>query len=151
MILNIIEEKELPVYGDGKQIRDWIYVDDHNEAVWKILMKGKTGETYNIGGESEWENIKLLHKLIDIVSHKAQLNAESIKQHIKYVSDRPGHDRRYAIDCTKIKNKLRWKKRLSFEEGLLNTVDWYLKNTEWIQTVRSGEYRNWINKNYKNR
>ena len=114
-------------------------------------MKGKTGETYNIGGESEWENIKLLHKLIDIVSHKTQLNTESIKQHIKYVSDRPGHDRRYAIDCTKIKNKLRWKKRLSFEEGLLNTVDWYLKNTEWIQTVRSGEYRNWINKNYKNR
>ena len=151
MILSIIEEKELPVYGDGKQIRDWIYVDDHNDAVWKILMKGKTGETYNIGGESEWENIKLLHKLIDIVSHKAQLNTESIKQHIKYVSDRPGHDRRYAIDCTKIKNKLRWKKQLSFEEGLLSTVDWYLKNTEWIQTVRSGEYRNWINKNYKNR
>lgn len=151
MILNIIEKKELPVYGDGKQIRDWIHVDDHNSAIWKILTEGKIGETYNIGGESEWTNIDLLHKIITIVSGKLNIDENDVLKTVTHISDRPGHDRRYAIDCTKIKNELGWKAEFDFEKGLENTVDWYLENTEWIQTVLSGEYRKWIDKNYSKR
>jgi len=151
MILNMLEEKNLPVYGDGKQIRDWIHVEDHNAAVRLILQNGKPGETYNIGGENEWENIRLLHKLIEIVCDKAGLNKNTVTQTITHVTDRLGHDRRYAIDCTKIKNELNWKRQFDFETGLANTVDWYLNNKEWIDNVRSGEYRNWIQKNYTRR
>ncbi|MGP1523612.1 MAG: dTDP-glucose 4,6-dehydratase [Treponema sp.] len=151
MILNMLEGKKLPVYGDGKQIRDWIHVEDHNAAVRLILQNGKSGETYNIGGENEWENIRLLHKLIEIVCDKAGLNKDTVMQTITHVTDRLGHDRRYAIDCTKIKNELNWKRQFDFETGLANTVDWYLNNKEWIDNVRSGEYRNWIQKNYTRR
>lgn len=151
MILNMLEGKKLPVYGDGKQIRDWIHVEDHNAAVRLILQNGKPGETYNIGGENEWENIRLLHKLIEIVCDKAALNRDAITQTITHVTDRLGHDRRYAIDCTKIKKELNWKRQFDFETGLANTVDWYLNNKEWIDNVRSGEYRNWIQKNYTRR
>ena len=151
MILNMLEGKKLPVYGDGKQIRDWIYVEDHNAAVRLILQNGKPGETYNIGGENEWENIRLLHKLIEIVCDKAGLNRDAVMQTITHVTDRLGHDRRYAIDCTKIKNELNWKRQFDFETGLANTVDWYLNNQAWIDNVRSGEYRNWIQKNYTQR
>lgn len=151
MILNMLEGKNLPVYGDGKQIRDWIHVEDHNEAVRLILKNGKVGETYNIGGENEWENIKLLNKLIQIVCKKTGLNEKNIIKTITHVTDRLGHDRRYAIDCTKIKNELDWKRNFDFETGLENTVDWYLNNKKWIENVRSGEYRNWIEKNYKER
>lgn len=151
MILNILEGKPLPVYGDGKQIRDWIHVEDHNNAVWLIMQKGRVGETYNIGGENEWVNRALLHKLIEIVCKKASLNAESVKNTITHVTDRLGHDKRYAIDCTKIKNELNWKRTFDFEIGLENTVDWYIHNEKWVNNVRSGEYRNWIKENYAQR
>ena len=151
MILNMLSGKPLPVYGDGKNIRDWLFVEDHNTAVWAIVNGGKTGEKYNIGGENEWENITLLHKLIDIVAGKAGLDAGTIRSTITYVKDRPGHDRRYAIDCSKLKRELAWKQSVTFEEGLSRTVDWYLANGEWVKQVQSGEYRKWIDSNYEKR
>ena len=151
MILNMLEGKPLPVYGDGMQIRDWIHVEDHNRAVQLIMQKGRVGETYNIGGENEWANIKLLHKLIAIVAEKAGLNREKVIALITHVTDRLGHDRRYAIDCTKIKTELGWTRTFNFETGLAHTVDWYLQNKDWVTNVRSGEYRNWIEQNYSKR
>ncbi|MCL1931030.1 MAG: dTDP-glucose 4,6-dehydratase [Treponema sp.] len=151
MILNMLEGKPLPVYGDGKNIRDWLYVEDHNAAVWTIMRNGKAGETYNIGGENEWENIKLLNVLIDIVAAQANLNAAKIRDTITFVKDRPGHDRRYAIDCSKLKRDLNWKQTLSFEEALTRTVTWYLANPQWTETIRSGEYHRWLEKNYVER
>ena len=151
MILNMIEGKPLPVYGDGRNIRDWVYVEDHNEAVWTIMNNGCAGETYNIGGENEWENIVLLNRLIDIVAEESRKRADSFKSLIIYVKDRPGHDRRYAIDCSKLKRELMWKQRFSFDEGLRETVRWYLDNQGWCARVRSGEYRTWIEKNYSER
>jgi len=151
MILNILEGKPLPIYGDGKNIRDWLYVEDHNDAVWTIINKGKLGENYNIGGENEWENIKLLNELIEIISKKIDKNIDSIKETITYVKDRPGHDRRYAIDCTKIKNELGWRQSIEFYKGLEITVSWYLNNIKWVDYIRSGEYKEWINKNYEYR
>ncbi len=151
MILNILSGKPLPVYGDGKNIRDWLYVEDHNTAVWTIVNQGKTGEKYNIGGENEWENITLLKKLIDIVSRKARLDSAKVLSTITYVKDRPGHDRRYAIDCSKLKRELGWKQSVTFDEGLERTVDWYLANKKWVESVQSGEYRKWIDNNYGKR
>jgi dTDP-glucose 4,6-dehydratase len=151
MILNMLEKKPLPVYGDGKNIRDWVYVEDHNRAVWSVMQKGRAGEKYNIGGENEWENIKLLDVLIGIVADKAGLDPEKIKETITYVKDRPGHDRRYAIDCTKIKQELGWKQTVTFEEGLVRTADWYLDNPQWVESIRSGEYLKWVEKNYEER
>ncbi|MCL2763697.1 MAG: dTDP-glucose 4,6-dehydratase [Treponema sp.] len=148
MINNMLEGKPLPVYGDGKNIRDWLYVEDHNIAVWEIMQKGRAGEKYNIGGENEWENIKLLDKLIDIVAEKSKTAPDKIRATITYVKDRAGHDRRYAIDCTKIKNELKWKQTVDFETGLKKTVDWYLSNSNWINQIKSGEYQKWIDKNY---
>lgn len=151
MILNMLEGKPLPVYGDGKNIRDWVYVEDHNEAVWTIMNRGRSGETYNIGGENEWENITLLHRLIAIVAEESGRNPDSLEALITYVKDRPGHDRRYAIDCSKLKNELGWKQRFSFDSGLRATVRWYLNNPTWCSHVRSGEYRTWIDNNYIHR
>jgi dTDP-glucose 4,6-dehydratase len=151
MILNMLEGKPLPVYGDGKNIRDWVYVEDHNSAVWAVMQKGITGEKYNIGGETEWENIRLLHALIEIVSESAGLDAEKVRSTITYVKDRPGHDRRYAIDCSRIKRELDWKRGVSFEEGLGRTVDWYLSNAAWVDSIRSGEYQRWLEQNYGGR
>jgi dTDP-glucose 4,6-dehydratase len=128
-----------------------VYVEDHNEAVWAVIQRGAAGEKYNIGGENEWENIKLLHTLIDIVSEKAAQDAEQIRSTITYVTDRPGHDRRYALDCSKIKRELGWQRRVSFEEGLAKTVAWYLSNTEWVESIRSGEYQSWLERNYTGR
>jgi dTDP-glucose 4,6-dehydratase len=151
MILNMLEGKALPVYGDGKNIRDWVYVEDHNSAVWTVMQRGLSGEKYNIGGENEWENIKLLDSLIAIVSAKAGLDPEKVRGTISYVKDRPGHDRRYAIDCSRIKGELGWKQGLDFEEGLGRTADWYLTNTAWVDKIRSGEYREWVKRNYGER
>jgi len=151
MILNMLEGKPLPVYGDGKNIRDWLYVEDHNAAVWTIMRNGTAGETYNIGGENEWENIKLLNVLIDIVAAQTNRDPAKIRDTITYVKDRPGHDRRYAIDCTKLKRDLAWKQTLSFEEALTRTVTWYLANPQWIENIRSGEYQHWVEKNYRER
>ncbi len=151
MILNMLEGKPLPVYGDGKNIRDWLYVADHNAAVWTIMTRGTIGETYNIGGENEWENIRLLHRLIEIVAEETGKSVRELEGLITFVKDRPGHDRRYAIDCSKLKNELGWKQSVSFDEGLRHTVRWYLDNPEWIASVRSGAYRAWIATNYENR
>ena len=151
MILNMLEGKPLPVYGDGKNIRDWLYVEDHNAAVWTIMRNGTAGETYNIGGENEWENIKLLNVLIDITAAKAKLDPAKVRDTITFVKDRPGHDRRYAIDCSKIKRDLGWKQTASFEEGLARTVAWYLANPQWIESIRSGDYQRWVEKNYSKR
>jgi dTDP-glucose 4,6-dehydratase len=141
MILCMLEGKPLPIYGDGENVRDWIHVEDHNRGVWAILKGGRTGGKYNIGGENEWENIRLLLTLIDIVSEKAGLDPEKVRGTITFVKDRPGHDRRYAIDCSRIKQELRWSRRIDFEEGLARTVDWYVSHPEWIEHIRSGEYR----------
>ena len=151
MISNIRDGKPLPVYGKGDNIRDWIYVEDHNRAVWLIVNKGRTGQKYNIGGENEWQNIKLLHKVIELAAEKLGKPVSEIEKTITYVKDRPGHDKRYAIDCTKIKTELGWQRKMTFEEGLNATVDWYLKNTEWVNHILSGEYTKWIDANYKSR
>lgn len=151
MILNMQEGKNLPVYGEGKNIRDWIYVEDHNRAVWQIVKDGITGQKYNIGGENEWQNIKLLDKLIELTTKEAGLNADDVRKTIVHVKDRPGHDARYAIDCAKIKKELGWERKMTFEEGLTLTVKWYLSHKEWIERVQSGEYLKWIDSNYAGR
>ncbi|MDR0412108.1 MAG: dTDP-glucose 4,6-dehydratase [Treponema sp.] len=151
MILNLKERKPLPVYGDGRNVRDWIHVDDHNRAVWRILQCSKIGESYNIGGENEWENIRLIQTLIEIVAKAVGADADDLNRLVAFVKDRPGHDRRYAMNCTKIKRELNWERVIDFEEGLVKTVDWYLGNIEWVDGVRSGAYRCWIEKNYKER
>ncbi len=151
MINNIKTGKNLPVYGDGLNIRDWVYVEDHNRAVWLIVKNGKTGEKYNIGGENEWTNIKLLKEVIKLEANELGLSKDDVEKTITFVKDRPGHDRRYAIDCTKIKKELGWERKVTFEEGLLFTIQWYLKNTDWVDNILSGEYRNWIENNYDKR
>lgn len=148
MISNIRDGKSLPVYGKGDNIRDWIYVEDHNRAVWLIVSKGAAGEKYNIGGENEWQNIRLLHKVIELTAAETGKSVDEIERTITYVKDRPGHDKRYAIDCSKIKRELGWERRMTFEEGLLATVRWYLANPEWVNHILSGDYKNWIQKNY---
>ena len=151
MISNIRDGKNLPVYGEGLNIRDWIYVEDHNRAVWQIVNDGKTGEKYNIGGENEWQNIKLLHKVIELTSTEVGKSAAEVEKTIVHVKDRPGHDARYAIDCTKIKKELGWERKMTFEQGLSMTVKWYLTHPDWVNHILSGEYKNWINRNYSDR
>ncbi len=148
MILNMLSGKPLPFYGDGKNIRDWLYVEDHNSALWTIMRKGEVGRDYNIGGENEWENIRLLSRLIEIVAEETGADPETYRSLITYVKDRPGHDRRYAIDCSRIKSELGWRQAHSFDEGLRDTVRWYLTNPGWCERVRSGEYRSWLDRNY---
>lgn len=126
MISNIRDGKELPVYGDGLNVRDWIYVEDHVRAVWLIVNKGRVGERYNIGGGNEWTNINLLHKIIELTSAECALDAADVEKTIRFVSDRPGHDRRYALDCSKLRDELGWQPAVSFEEGLRRTVAWYV-------------------------
>ena len=141
MILKILEKKALPVYGDGKNIRDWLYVEDHCSAIWEILNKGRIGDTYNIGGENEWENIKLVNLLCEKIERLMEKDKDYYKRLITFVEDRPGHDRRYAINCDKIKRELGWKQQYNFEEGLEITIKWYMNNRDWVNRVRSGEYR----------
>ncbi|MBA7612722.1 dTDP-glucose 4,6-dehydratase [subsurface metagenome] len=149
MILNILEEKPLPVYGDGKNVRDWLYIEDHCSAIWEILKKGEVGETYNIGGENEWENIKLVNYLCEKIAKIKGKDKDYYKRLITFVKDRPGHDRRYAINCDKIKKELGWGRQFDFEEGLDSTIKWYINNQVWVDRVRSGEYKNWLEKNYR--
>lgn len=151
MILNMLEGKALPVYGDGLNIRDWLYVQDHCEAVYKIITEGKEGQTYNIGGQNEWTNIDLVTRLCEIVGRLTDKDPEEYKRLITFVKDRPGHDRRYAINCDKIKEHLNWSPSVSFTEGLTLTVKWYLQNMTWVQKVKSGEYQNWLKQNYSDR
>lgn len=149
MILNALEGKALPVYGDGKNVRDWLYVRDHCRAIWMIVNKGRRGEIYNIGGDSEMQNIDVVQSIIELVDQLAgPLEGGTRDKLITYVQDRPGHDRRYAIDCSKLKKELSWEPEESFATGLRKTVQWYLENMDWVNRVRSGEYKQWIDKHY---
>ena len=151
MILNMLEGKPLPVYGDGRNIRDWLYVEDHAAAIWRIMTLGRTGEKYNVGGHSEWENIRLVRALCAAVSRRTGKSPADYEKLITHVKDRPGHDRRYAIDSSKIEKELDWRPFVTFDEGLDRTVRWYLEHQEWVSHVRSGEYTDWIRKNYQER
>jgi dTDP-glucose 4,6-dehydratase len=149
MILNAFEGKPLPVYGDGLNVRDWLYVRDHCTAIWTIMKKGVRGETYNIGGSNELENIKLVKMICDILDeHKRLSDNHPRKELITFVTDRPGHDRRYAIDFGKLKSTLGWSPEESFESGIKKTIQWYLDNSDWIDRVKSGEYQSWVKEHY---
>jgi len=151
-IFNIIGENPVPVYGDGKNIRDWIYVIDHCEALISLLDRGKPGETYNIGAGAERKNIEVVHRLCDILDERLGRGIKiSSRGLIRFVTDRPGHDRRYAIDASKIHKDIGWKAAYSFDKALAATVDWYLKHDEWVESVKSGAYRKWIKLNYETR
>ncbi len=150
-INNIINNKPLPVYGKGENIRDWLYVVDHARAIDVVFHKGKNGETYNIGGHNEWTNIDLIRVLCAIMDHKLGREFGTSENLITYVTDRAGHDLRYAIDATKIKEDLGWMPSLQFEEGLEKTVDWYLNSTAWLKNVTSGDYQKYYDKQYQNR
>ena len=149
MILNALEGKPLPVYGDGKNVRDWLYVEDHCSAIWEIIRRGKEGDTYNVGGNCEMENLSLVEMICDTIDAKTAQNSEkSRRELISFVKDRPGHDRRYAIDAAKIKNELGWEPLTPIKQGIDLTIDWYLNNTAWVEHVKSGEYREWIKRHY---
>ncbi len=151
IIHNIIHQKPLPVYGKGENVRDWLYVEDHARAIDDVFHKGKIGETYNIGGFNEWKNIDVVKLLCNILDRKLNRSEGESEQLIQFVTDRAGHDLRYAIDSTKITNELGWRPSLQFEEGLVKTVDWYLNNSEWLNNVTSGNYQNYYNSMYANR
>ncbi len=148
-IYNIINNKPLPIYGKGENIRDWLYVEDHVRAIDIIFHKGKTGETYNVGGHNEWTNIDLVKELCRQMDEKLGREKGESAKLITYVKDRAGHDLRYAIDATKLKNELGWEPSLQFEEGISKTIDWYLKNTGWLNDVTSGAYREYYAGQYK--
>ena len=149
MILNALEGKPLPVYGDGKNVRDWLYVTDHCDAIWKIMRDGQRGATYNIGGNTEMPNLAVVEKICDILDEiAANRNNGPRRELITFVTDRPGHDRRYAIDFSKIKEELGWTPIESFETGIRKTINWYLGNMQWVQRVQSGEYQTWIKQHY---
>ena len=147
-INNIIEKKSLPVYGDGNYTRDWLYVKDHALAIDLILHKGKIGSMYNIGGFNEWKNIDLIKLLCQLLDDKLNQPIGTSDKLITYVKDRPGHDKRYAIDANKIKNELGWQPSVNFEQGLNETIDWYLENTQWLKNVTSGNYQQYYEKMY---
>jgi dTDP-glucose 4,6-dehydratase len=152
IILNILEKNPLPVYGDGKNVRDWLYVIDHCNALVQVLDQGRPGETYNIGGGAERQNIEIVHLLCDLLDARlGRSGRESSRSLINFVTDRPGHDRRYAIDATKISNELGWTPEYVFEEALKTTIDWYMDHSDWVESVRTGEYRQWIEMNYEDR
>jgi dTDP-glucose 4,6-dehydratase len=151
MILNALNNKPLPVYGKGENIRDWLYVEDHCEAIWTVIQKGNIGETYNIGGNNEWKNIDIVNKICDILAEELKKNSLEFKKLITFVKDRPGHDLRYAIDSTKIKNELDWQPEETFETGLKKTIRWYLNNKTWIDSIKTGAYKTWLANNYNNR
>jgi dTDP-glucose 4,6-dehydratase len=151
MILNAIERKPLPVYGKGQNVRDWLYVGDHCDAIWAVIEKGRVAETYNVGGNNEVKNIDVVHKLCRILAEETTADEAELLSLVTYVADRPGHDHRYAIDATKLHEECGWTPRETFDTGLRKTVRWYLENEEWVRTVRSGEYRKWIDTNYGNR
>lgn len=147
VILNALEGKSLPIYGKGDQIRDWLYVDDHAKALYKVVTEGKVGETYNIGGHNEKKNIEVVQAICDLLDVLVP-KEKSYKDQIIYVADRPGHDRRYAIDASKMSNELNWKPEETFESGIRKTVEWYLSNNNWVNNVRSGSYQGWIEQQY---
>lgn len=150
VILNALDGKPLPVYGKGNQIRDWLYVEDHARALYKVVTEGVIGETYNIGGHNEKQNIEVVKTICKILDElKPQANAQPYEALITYVKDRPGHDLRYAIDASKISQELGWEPEETFETGIRKTVEWYLSNSDWVAHVKSGDYKTWINKQYQ--
>jgi len=143
MISRALANQHLPVYGDGRQVRDWIHVQDHCQALDTILRKGKEGEVYNIGGECELENITVARKILNALGRSEEL--------LKFVSDRPAHDRRYALDCSKLKESLGWKPTWNFDRGLAETIDWYRANSSWLEEILNGEYREYFDRHYVRR
>jgi dTDP-glucose 4,6-dehydratase len=151
VIHNALAGKPLPIYGDGQQVRDWLYVRDHCSAIRRVLEAGRVGETYNVGGWNEKPNLDVVHTLCAILDELSpRADAKPYAEQITYVTDRLGHDRRYAIDATKINRELGWKPAETFETGIRKTVQWYLDNQQWVKNVTSGDYKNWIDKNYSN-
>ena len=148
VILNALAGKPIPIYGDGGNIRDWLFVEDHAVAIDLVFHEGKNHETYNIGGFNEWQNIDLVKLLCQIMDSKLQRKPGTSAELITYVKDRPGHDLRYAIDASKINKELGWKPSVTFEQGLERTVNWYLNNELWLKNVTSGEYANYYKKQY---
>jgi len=147
VISNALEGKPIPVYGDGRQVRDWLYVGDHCAAIRVVLERGRSGETYNVGGNSERRNLEVVHAICDALD-AARAREGGYRRLVTFVKDRPGHDRRYAIDAGKIQRELGWSPRESFESGLAKTVRWYLDHGAWVEQVKSGEYREWLEVNY---
>ncbi len=150
-INNILNEKPLPIYGDGKFTRDWLFVKDHAEAIDQIFHKGKTAETYNVGGFNEWRNIDLVKLLCDLTDDILNREKGTAQRLITFVKDRPGHDKRYAIDASKISNELQWKPSVTLEEGLKVTIKWYIENKDWLENVVSGEYQSYYQKQYNSK
>lgn len=149
MIINALARKSLPVYGDGQQVRDWLYVKDHCSAIRRVLEAGQLGETYNIGGWNELPNIDIVHRVCELLDElQPKINGDSYKTQITHVQDRPGHDRRYAIDARKIERELGWRPADTFETGIRKTVQWYLDNPTWVANVQSGAYRDWVSQHY---
>jgi len=148
MILNALAGKPLPVYGDGANVRDWLYVTDHCRAIWAVMTRGKTGQTYNVGGNCEKTNLDVVSTICDRVDALRPASQASRRDLITFVTDRPGHDRRYAIDASKIEAELGWRPQESFDSGIEKTIAWYIDNRQWVQRVQSGEYRNWIEQHY---
>lgn len=149
MILNALEGKSLPVYGDGSNVRDWLYVTDHCRALWTIMQNGKRGQTYNMGGRCEMRNVDLVEMICDLMDQVAPGdNTTSHRNLITFVKDRPGHDQRYAIDFSKLENELGWTPQESFETGIQKTIQWYMQNRQWVERIKSGEYLSWIETHY---
>ena len=151
LINNIRKELPLPIYGEGLNVRDWLWVEDHARAIDVVFHEGKIGETYNIGGVNEWKNIDLVHLLCDLMDEKLGREKGAARKLITFVKDRAGHDMRYAIDASKIESELDWKPSVQFEQGLSLTIDWYLSNQDWIDDVTSGDYKNYYSNQYRNR
>ena len=150
MIVNALAGKPLPVYGDGMQVRDWLYVKDHCGAIRRVLEAGRLGETYNVGGWNEKPNIEIVHTVCALLGElRPRADGRSYKEQISFVTDRPGHDRRYAIDARKLERELGWKPAETFDSGIRKTVEWYLDNAAWVHNVQSGAYRDWVKKQYE--
>lgn len=151
MILNAIDRKPLPIYGKGLNVRDWLYVTDHCEAIWKVIERGTVGTTYNIGGHNELRNIDVVDRICHLVAEETGVSVEELLALKQFVRDRPGHDLRYAIDASKLQRELGWAPAETFESGMRKTVRWYLSNRAWVEDVRTGAYREWIETNYGKR
>lgn len=148
MILHALERKPLPVYGEGRNVRDWLYVEDHCEAIWAVIHKGRIGETYNVGGRNEKRNLDVVRTICDLVAREQGVPASTLHELIRFVPDRPGHDLRYAIDASKLGRECGFRPQHDFESGMVATVRWYLEHPEWVADVRSGDYQKWIERNY---
>lgn len=150
-IINCLNKDPIPVYGDGKNVRDWLFVDDHAKALWMLLKYGRTGESYNIGGNEEWSNLNLIQEIISVLADTLSISIHEYLELISFVKDRPGHDFRYAIDSTKIQNEIGWNPEHDLRKGIRKTIQWYINNDQWISNVKNGSYKSWVNKNYSAR